>query len=343
MHLDDITEIEQIDQSGMIKNIRNLSDQIQNGWNSSIEKNFETNNKLERIIYIGFQDNPIVIEILQLLISPYYSRPFLTIEENLIPEWCQSQNLVVLKINQTNIDEFVMFIKNNFNSKNRIIALVKENELKIRLSKLPITVIDLIETSFSRNTIGYDVMFLSGILFKMGLIPDLLEEILKCRENLEQAKQHLELEIKSSLNPAKRLAGQMVGRWIKIVSGGAFLPLAKYWNQQLNKSAKTISIFEDIGDLVNFSINGIVNPGSIVQQSMIVFLKSDLIEEKVNNLLDKTKEELMCYGIGTDFYQTRGSSLFSQIWNTILFGDYMAYYLAIAYECDPEPIMVIEN
>ena len=76
---------------------------------------------------------------------------------------------------------------------------------------------------------------------------------------------------------------------------------------------------------------------------MIVFLKSDLIEEKVNNLLDKTKEELMWYGIGTDFYQTRGSSLFSQIWNTILFGDYIAYYLAIAYECDPEPIMVIEN
>ena len=342
MNLDDINLIKQIDQSGMIRKIRILPDQMMNGWNYFFEQNIEIKNKTERVVFKGFQNNKIIIETLQFLISPFYTRPFLVLADELIPDWCQTENLIILRVEQTNIEEMEEFIKNNLDSQNKIIALVSDNQLKIRFSKFPIPVYELVETSFSRNSIGLDVMFLASILYNAGLIPDLTEEILKSQNNIEDARQHLELEVKSSLNPAKRLAGQMVGRWVKIVSGATFSPVAKYWNQQINKSAKTISIFEDITDLVNHSINGILYPASIVQQSLVVFLKSDLNKGKINKILDVTKEELMCYGIGTDFYQTHGASLFSQVWNTIMFGDYLAFYLAIAYKCDPEPLLKIE-
>ena len=343
MNLDDVSRITQIDQSGMINNIRKLPDQLLTGWNNSLELNIIEKINYENIFLGGFQENKIVIEILQLLISPYYSKPFYALKDNSLPDWSKTGNLVILKIDELTITDMETLISKNLRGENEIVALVTNNGLKTRFSSYPIFVIEPNQSSFSRHTIGYDVMFLGGILFQLGLIPDLKKEILTCQENLGDAMHHFEIDIQSSLNPAKRLAGQMVGRWVKIVSSGSFLPLAKYWNQQINQSAKTLAFFEDISDLVDHSINGIINPGSIVQQSLVVFIKSDLIEEKVSRLLDLTKEELMCYGIGTDIYQAHGSSLFSEIWNTILFGDYMAYYLAIAYQCDPEPLMIIEN
>ena len=98
---------------------------------------------------------------------------------------------------------------------------------------------------------------------------------------------------------------------------------------------------ENIHQLINHSINGSFFPDNIVQQSMVIFLKSNLNDENIENLVDLAKEELMCNGIGTDFYTTHGESFFSQVWNTILFGDYLAYYLAIAYECDPSKTLTI--
>jgi len=74
---------------------------------------------------------------------------------------------------------------------------------------------------------------------------------------------------------------------------------------------------------------------------MVVFLKSNLNDINIEKLVDLAKEELMCNGIGTDVYTTRGETFFSQVWNTILFGDYLAYYLSIAYECDPSKTLTI--
>ena len=196
--------------------------------------------------------------------------------------------------------------------------------------------------SFTRSTVGFDVMLLSGLLHKLGLVQDFSDQVHLVQETLQRMLNHIDISVPSSINPAKRLAGQMIGRWIKIVGGSLTTPIAQRWSDQINKTAKTMAWSEDIHQLICHSLTGIYNPENLTQQSMVVFLKSNLNEDLIELLIDKSKEELMCNGIGTDFYSLRGTSLFAQIWSSILFGDFVAYYLAMAYECDPWPTAFIE-
>ncbi|MCL4822877.1 MAG: hypothetical protein KJZ57_01545, partial [Anaerolineales bacterium] len=45
----------------------------------------------------------------------------------------------------------------------------------------------------------------------------------------------------------------------------------------------------------------------------------------------------------TDVLDARGDSPLAHMWTLLLFGDYMAYYLAIAYGVDPTPVDALTN
>jgi glucose/mannose-6-phosphate isomerase len=49
----------------------------------------------------------------------------------------------------------------------------------------------------------------------------------------------------------------------------------------------------------------------------------------------------MLEGLNTDFIKGRGHTPLAHMWTLILFGDYMAYYLAMAYGVDPTPLPMV--
>ena len=58
---------------------------------------------------------------------------------------------------------------------------------------------------------------------------------------------------------------------------------------------------------------------------------------------DLTRQAMMLEGINTDMVEARGDTPMAQLWSLLHFGDYVAYYLAMAYGVDPTPISALEN
>jgi len=48
-------------------------------------------------------------------------------------------------------------------------------------------------------------------------------------------------------------------------------------------------------------------------------------------------------GLNTDAFEAAGDTPLANLWTALHFGDYMAYYLAMAYGVDPTPVEAIEN
>ena len=48
-------------------------------------------------------------------------------------------------------------------------------------------------------------------------------------------------------------------------------------------------------------------------------------------------------GFNTDFCRSEGESLLENMWSAIQFGDFISYYLAMAYEMDPTPVPGVEE
>ena len=51
----------------------------------------------------------------------------------------------------------------------------------------------------------------------------------------------------------------------------------------------------------------------------------------------------MIAGLNTDVFDAKGNSPLAHIWSGLHFGDYMAFYLAMAYGVDPTPVEALES
>jgi glucose/mannose-6-phosphate isomerase len=51
----------------------------------------------------------------------------------------------------------------------------------------------------------------------------------------------------------------------------------------------------------------------------------------------------MVEGINTDFILAQGGGRLADMWTALHYGDYTAYYLAMAYGLDPTPVPMLEE
>ena len=56
-----------------------------------------------------------------------------------------------------------------------------------------------------------------------------------------------------------------------------------------------------------------------------------------------TRQMFMLEGITTDFYRAPGRGVLDSMWTALHFGDYLSFYLAIAYGADPTPVPMLQN
>ena len=72
--------------------------------------------------------------------------------------------------------------------------------------------------------------------------------------------------------------------------------------------------------------------------TMTIFLRSPSDHPRNRVRTELTKHAFMLEGMNTDLAEARGETPLAHMWTSILFGDYMAYYLAMCYGVDPTPI-----
>jgi glucose/mannose-6-phosphate isomerase len=134
-----------------------------------------------------------------------------------------------------------------------------------------------------------------------------------------------------------------VGRWV-IVLGADFLePVARRWKGQISEIAKAWSQFEALPEADHNTLAGVNNPANALRLTAVLVLRAQANHPRNRLRANLTKEILMLEGLGTDFVDAQGDSRLAQLWTLLHFGDYMAYYLAMAYGVDPTPVEAIES
>lgn len=130
----------------------------------------------------------------------------------------------------------------------------------------------------------------------------------------------------------------MVGRHVTVFTSGFMAAVARRWKCQINEVAKAVASFEVLPEADHNTLAGICNPQVLMSTELAIFLKASADHPRNQLRVDKTREIMMLEGVGTDFFNAKGKSRMAQMWTTVLFGDYLAYYLAMAYHTDPTPI-----
>jgi glucose/mannose-6-phosphate isomerase len=183
---------------------------------------------------------------------------------------------------------------------------------------------------------------LLALFARLRLIPDPAAHLGEARDAMLKLQEKLRADVPASKNPAKRYAGQLMGRWVTVFGAGITAPVARRLKTQMNELAKAVASFEFLPEGDHNALAGTSHPEEVLMpHSMSLFLRAPSDDPRNRRRLDLTKKAYMLEGLNTDFLDAGGRSALANMWTLILFGDYMAYYLAMAYGVDPTPVSAL--
>ena len=162
-------------------------------------------------------------------------------------------------------------------------------------------------------------------------------------DEMKKQRETLAADLPDHQNPAKRMAGQLIDRWVSVFGADLLAPVARRWKGQISEVAKAWGQYEDLPEADHNTLAGVLNPEENLLKTMALFLYAETNHPRNRRRIELTKKNFMIEGISTDLIQAKGETRMAQMWTTVQFGDYTAYYLAMAYDVDPTPVAAIEN
>ncbi len=352
MNLDDFETFKQLDPQNMLGEIDNLPAQLEKAWQiGQTSEVFETS-EVSRVLISGMGGSAIGADLVSAYVSPTCRVPVTVHRDYGLPAWARGpETLVIASSHSGNTEETLDSFAAARKAGCRLLAICTGGELEKRALANGVPVWKFEHKGQPRAAVGFSFGLLLVAFSRLGLIetPEkMTTKIVTTVEVMKKQQKSLRADVPVANNPAKRLAGQLVGRWVNVYGSGMLAPVARRWKGQVNEIAKAGAGFEVLPEADHNALAGLCNPPGIQSQTKTLFLcapsgTTNSIHPRNRLRLDLTRQEFMLEGLNTDVYEAQGESPLAHIWTALHFGDYMAYYLAMAYGADPTPVEALVN
>ncbi|HEX7621428.1 MAG TPA: bifunctional phosphoglucose/phosphomannose isomerase [Anaerolineales bacterium] len=344
MNLDDLDFIHQHDPQNMLREIDNLPAQLEKAWELGQTQPLPDSTGLRQVIIPGMGGSAIGADLLAALIAPSCPIPVIVQRDYGLPAWAHGpETLVIASSHSGNTEETLEAFNAALQNKCRLMTVATGGKLAERAIQANIPLWKFEHKGQPRAAVGFSFGLLLAVFSRLGLIPDPANELEKTVAAMKKQQETLRADIPVTHNPAKRLAGQLVGRWVNVYASGCLVPVARRWKTQINEIAKAGAGFESLPEADHNALAGLLNPADILSRTVTLFLHAPSDHPRNHLRLDLTRHGFVIEGLNTDVYEAMGESSLAQIWTALHFGDYTSYYLAMAYSSDPTPVEALEN
>ena len=340
MNLDDLDRFKQLDTQNMLGEIDNLPDQLGYAYQLGLKHELPDWTDFKQVVIAGMGGSAIGADLLASYCASLAPIPVSVHRDYDLPLFARgAETLVICSSHSGNTEETLDAFEAARKAECRIIAVTTGGELEKRAKENSIPVWTFDHAGQPRAAVGFSFGLLLAMFQRLGFVPDQKEAVDDAVEFMKRSQQHLKADVFSAKNPAKRYAGQLMGRWVTIVGSGILAPVARRWKGQLNEIAKAGANFDFLPEADHNTLAGTTNHQETLNAHTIsLFLRSDSDHPRNRLRSDLTRQVFMLEGMNTDHVDARGNTPLAQMWTLIHFGDYMAYYLAMWYEVDPTPV-----
>ncbi|HSQ27868.1 MAG TPA: bifunctional phosphoglucose/phosphomannose isomerase [Anaerolineales bacterium] len=344
MNLDDLSMRAALDPQDMYQQISSLPDQLNAAWQLGKSQPLPAMNHIRQIVLSGMGGSAIGADLLAAYSAHTCPFPVMIHRDYDLPAFANGPDtLVVASSHSGNTEETLSGYELALQRGCRTLAITTGGKLAQLANASDQPVWRFSHDGQPRAAVGFSFALLLALLTKLNLIPDPSQELHGAIETMRQQQENLHIEIPTARNPAKRLAGQLVGRWVSVFGSGLLAPVARRWKGQISELAKAWAQFEFLPEANHNTLAGILNPEALFNHSIALFLQSSCDHPRNQLRSTLTRQAFLMEGLNTDVFHAQGDTALSQLWSTLHFGDYMAYYLAMAYAVDPTPVAAIEQ
>lgn len=343
MHLDDHEAFQTIDSQHMITQINQLPDQLAEAWDLGQSFPLPEWQDIQAVLIAGMGGSAIGGSLVRAFAAPTGQVPICVHRNYGLPAWASGEEtLFIASSHSGNTEETLSAFNAAGQAGCRVLAVTTGGELAARSEKSSATLWQFDHQGQPRAAVGYSFALLLAAIARLGLLPDPTPEVEHAVQAMRDQQAQLLPQIPIPQNPAKRLAGQLAGRYVSVFGAGVMEPVARRWKGQINELAKTWAQFEALPEADHNTLAGVDHPGESLLKITALFLRAQSNHPRNQLRVELTKKNLMLEGLNTDFVHARGESRLAQQWTALHMGDYVAYYLAMIYEVDPTPVRAIE-
>ena len=343
MNLDDLDYFKQLDTLNMLGQIDNLPDQLDSAYRLGLQHDLPDWKDVKQVVIAGMGGSAIGADLLASYCARLASIPVFVQRDYGLPLFARgAETLVICSSHSGNTEETLEAFEAGYNAGCRMIAVTTGGELAKRAKERDIPVWTFEHAGQPRAAVGFSFGLLLAIFQRLGFLPDQKEALEDALSSMKRSQARLKADIPAVKNPAKRYAGQLMGRWVTVVASDLLTAVARRWKGQINEIAKAAANVEFLPEADHNTLAGIMHPEEVLNpHTMTLFLRAPSDHPRNRLRSDLTRKVFMLEGMNTDFVDARGHTPLAHMWTTILFGDYVAYYLAMGYGVDPTPVQTL--
>jgi glucose/mannose-6-phosphate isomerase len=344
MDLNKHKDFTKLDPEDMLRHIDGLPNQLEIAWRQGNSLPLPEWSGIERVIITGMGGSAIGADLLNAYIEATCRVPVVVHRDYRLPAWANGpQTLVIASSHSGNTEETLAGFEEATQRGCLRLAIATDGELSQKAQDSGATVWNFLHRGQPRAAVGFSFSLLLAAFHRLGLIPDPSNEVKDAAAALRQQQTIIRAEVPIAQNPAKRQAGQLIGRWVTVLGSGVLAPVARRWKGQISEVSKAWAQFEFLPEADHNTLAGTQFPTDLLAKTTVLLLRAPCDHPRNRLRTDFTQKILMLQGMGTDFYDAPGSTNLANQWTALHFGDYMAYFMAMLYETDPTPISVMEQ
>ncbi|MBI9045196.1 MAG: bifunctional phosphoglucose/phosphomannose isomerase [Anaerolineaceae bacterium] len=344
VELNNFDEYNQLDSLDMYGNIENLPSQLEAAFKLSQKFPLPKFEKIEQVIICGMGGSAIGGDLLLSYISPLCDVPVVVNREYLLPAWAKGEStLMIASSHSGNTEETLAAFEQALGRGCQMMAVSTGGKIEAKSleNKVPIWKFD--HSGQPRTAVGFSFGLLLGFFSRLNLIPDQNEPLAAAICSMRKLQEGITKEIPISRNAAKQYAEEMHGKWVTIIGSDYLAPVSRRWKGQVSENAKAWAQYEFLPEADHNTLAGLEKPEALFENMVTIFLTapSDYERNKIRSKF--TEEGFASSGMSTRVFQALGKCALEHIWTTLLFGDYVSYYLSMLNEVDPTPVTALAN
>ncbi len=341
MNLDDLSAIKKLDPQNMLSEIDNLPEQLAQAWALGQSLPLPDIGGITRVVVSGMGGSAIGADLLAGYAVEHCAVPVIVHRDYGLPAFANGKDTLFIASSHSGnteetLDSFDQALKRGCS----LLVISTGGKLAERAAAAGSPVWRFPHTGQPRAAVGFSFGLLLAVFTRLGLLPVQTGLVSGAVAAMKDQQEQIQAVVPAAQNPAKRYAGQLVGRWVTVFGSGVLATVARRWKGQINELAKAPANFEFLPEADHNTLAGVINPSIdlLIPHTMTLFLSagSDHFRNQMRARI--TRQTFMIEGLNTDAYMAPGETSLAQMWTAIHFGDYMAYYLAIAYATDPTPV-----
>ncbi|MCC7206693.1 MAG: hypothetical protein IT323_05270 [Anaerolineae bacterium] len=339
MDLDDLTRLSELDPDGMAAHIGALPEHVAAGWALGATLPLpDALKRLSRIVIAGANEGALAGELLTALAAETCNVPILVCRGYDLPAFADGQSTLIILVDHDGAQEQVLSALEMADARGaKILAVTAGGRLAAYAARSGAAVWQYTFGGPARAAFGWHIGLLLAFMQRTGLLRDLGPDVDEALSVARAAAARFGPQSPAVNNPAKRLAGQMLGRIPLIYGAGLMAVVARRWRAQINLNAKAPAFADELPEMDHNTMSGLALLPDGLRLAVVYLAAPHFDHPRIALRQDLTRQVFMMEGCVPDTVTAEGESALAQALFSTVYGDFTSFYLALAYGVDPTP------